>query len=84
MICLFHKKNKVGKGAHEPKIHTAGAYIPVSVTRSKPRSIATLPWMGYYSIAGLLPSSMFEGRLALNLGLNLTPVPFSCVQKYFL
>ena len=69
MICLFHSivsyisvyrtiKNKVGKGTHEPKVHTAGASIPVSATRSKPRSIATPPWMGCYSIAGLLPSSI--------------------------
>ena len=27
---------------------------------------------------------LFEGRLALNPGLNLTRVSFSCVQKHFL
>ena len=29
-------------------------------------------------------AQLFEGRLALNLGLNLTPVSFSCAQKHFL
>ena len=29
-------------------------------------------------------AQLFEGRLALNLGLNLTRVSFSCVQKHFL
>ena len=29
-------------------------------------------------------AQLFEGRLALNPGLNLTRVSFSCVQKYFL
>ena len=29
-------------------------------------------------------AQLFEGRLTLNLGLNLTLVSLSCVQKYFL
>ena len=29
-------------------------------------------------------AQLFEGRLALNPGLNLTLVSFSCVQKHFL
>jgi len=29
-------------------------------------------------------AQLFEGRLALNLGLNLTWVSLSCVQKHFL
>ena len=29
-------------------------------------------------------AQLFEGRLALNLGLNLTLVSFSCAQKHFL
>ena len=29
-------------------------------------------------------AQLFEGRLTLNLGLNLTRVSFSCVQKHFL
>jgi len=29
-------------------------------------------------------AQLFEGRLALNPGLNLTRVSFSCVQKLFL
>ena len=29
-------------------------------------------------------AQLFEGRLALNPGLNLTRVSFSCVQKHFL
>ena len=29
-------------------------------------------------------AQFFEGRLALNLGLNLTLVSFSCAQKHFL
>ena len=29
-------------------------------------------------------AQLFEGRLALNPGLNLTQVSFSCVQKHFL
>ena len=29
-------------------------------------------------------AQLFEGRLALNPGLNLTLVSFSCVQKQFL
>ena len=29
-------------------------------------------------------AQLFEGRLALNLGLNLTRVSLSCVQKHFL
>ena len=29
-------------------------------------------------------AQLFEGRLALNAGLNLTRVSFSCVQKHFL
>ena len=29
-------------------------------------------------------AQLFEGRLALNPGLNLTWVSFSCVQKHFL
>ena len=29
-------------------------------------------------------AQLFKGRLALNLGLNLTWVSFSCVQKHFL
>ena len=29
-------------------------------------------------------AQLVEGRLALNLGLNLTPVSFSCAQKHFL
>ena len=33
---------------------------------------------------GLLRVRLFEGRLALNPGLNLTRVYVSCVQKHFL
>ena len=41
-VCI--KTVKKGKGAHEPKAHTAGAYhVPASVPWSKPRSIA-LPY----------------------------------------
>ena len=29
-------------------------------------------------------AQLFEGRLAINSGLNLTRVSFSCVQKHFL
>ena len=29
-------------------------------------------------------AQLFEGRIALNPGLNLTWVSFSCVQKHFL
>ena len=29
-------------------------------------------------------AQLFEGRIGLNLGLNLTQVSFSCVQKHFL
>ena len=29
-------------------------------------------------------AQLFEGRLVLNLGLNLSQVCFSCVQKHFL
>ena len=32
----------------------------------------------------VLRAQMFEGRLALNPGLNLTRVSLSCVQKHFL
>ena len=31
-----------------------------------------------------LRAKLFEGRLALNPGLNLTQVSLSCVQKHFL
>ena len=36
------------------------------------------------SKARIFGAQLFEGRLALNPGLNLTRVSFSCVQKYFL
>ena len=32
----------------------------------------------------VIRAQLFEGRLALNPGLNLTQVSFSCVQKHFL
>ena len=32
----------------------------------------------------LIWAQLFEGRLALNLGLNLNLVSLSCVQKHFL
>ena len=33
---------------------------------------------------GMFWAQLFEGRLALNLGLNLTRVSFSFIQKHFL
>ena len=44
-----------------------------------------------YNSRGIVPllfnlttwAQLFEGRLALNPGLNLTPVSFSCVQSIF-
>ena len=41
---------------------------------------AMLPSSGYTSLV----YPLFKGRLALNPGLNLTRVSFSCVQKHFL
>ena len=35
-------------------------------------------------VAGIWAQQLFEGRLALNPGLNLTRVSISFVQKYFL
>ena len=37
-----------------------------------------------YAVLLYFRAQLFEGRLALNRGLNLTRVSFSCVQKHFL
>ena len=39
---------------------------------------------GHDKITLIYRAQLFEGRLALNPGLKLTPVSFSCVQKHFL
>ena len=47
------------------------------------RVIENTYFFSYHSVV-LLWTQLFEGRLALNLGLNLTLVSFSCAQKHFL
>ena len=54
---LFYFR-RLGKGAHEPKGNSAGAYAGFRSMKSKPRSIVAPPCMGCKSIAGLPPRSM--------------------------
>ena len=49
------------------------------------RSSKTAEKVIYKSVMlGLTWAQLFDGRLALNPGLNLTQVSLSCVQKHFL
>ena len=61
---------------------TSGAGGPGS---SLARRVVSLDWRNFTPLCLSSPwAQLFEGRLALNPGLNLTQVSFSFVQKHFL
>ena len=46
--------------------------------------LSTNPGLTVIRVIGFTRAQLLKGRLALNPGLNLTRVSFSCVEKHFL
>ena len=56
-------------------LNLSGSFLPFSL----------LPLSSFLNLGPtVIMAQLFEGRLALNPGLNLTRVSLSCVQKHFL
>ena len=72
-------------GDNEGKFASSCPYIKRTFCKGiiQIRVIENTYFFSYHSVV-LLWTQLFEGRLALNLALNLTPVSFSCAQKHFL
>ena len=63
--------------------YTQSAIYPWSAICSLQSAVCVLHWPISNSLLNTR-AQLFEGRLALNPGLNLTRISFSCVQKHFL
>ena len=91
--CFYIYFKKSQKNQQQNKLNAVAAVSFFLALAPRPgkylRNICVICWIESFSVDSAIHpfynlAQLIEGRLALNLGLNWTPFPFSFVQKYFL